>query len=95
MDTAEYSIWVDAALDPAYPDNEVKPGKDWVWNEKRVNELLAKNDNDVLFVSGTASNMEKFLDQFDHVILLTAPDEVIVQRLQTRTGLPMDSPRKK
>ncbi|ASZ12845.1 hypothetical protein CK934_18725 [Chitinophaga sp. MD30] len=30
--------------------------------------------------------MEKFLDQFDHVILLTAPDEVIVQCLQTRSG---------
>ncbi|UCJ09533.1 hypothetical protein KTO58_10195 [Chitinophaga pendula] len=30
--------------------------------------------------------MEKFMDQFDHVILLTVPDEVIVLRLLKRTG---------
>ncbi|UCJ09529.1 hypothetical protein KTO58_10175 [Chitinophaga pendula] len=28
LDTAEYSIGVDAALGAAYADNEVKPGKD-------------------------------------------------------------------
>ena len=59
--------------------------RDWVWREDRIQELLATEDGDVLFVSGCAENMGKFLPQFDHVILLSAPADVIVARLATRT----------
>jgi dephospho-CoA kinase len=85
LDSASYSTWVDAVPDPEYPDNEVQPGKDWVWQEERVHELLS-SDIQLLFVSGCASNMSKFYPWFDHIILLTAPDEVIVKRLSTRRG---------
>lgn len=86
LDSEAWSIWVNAAADPAYPDNEVQPGKDWVWNEPRVLELLSTLDTDLLFLSGCASNMDKFYSYFDHIVLLTAPDDVIIQRLSQRQG---------
>jgi len=86
LDNDPFSIWVDAEEDPAYPDNEVRPGKDWVWDEERVRELLATRDTELLFVSGCASNMSKFYSSFAHVVLLTAPASTIVERLQTREG---------
>jgi hypothetical protein len=86
LDTAAFSTWVDAAPDPEFPDNEVKPGKDWVWHEERVSTLLSGNSSELLFVSGCASNMAQFYPYFAHTILLTAPDAVIVQRLQSRSG---------
>lgn len=38
-----------------------------------------------MFVSGCAANQRLFRTSFEHVILLTAPREVIVHRLATRT----------
>lgn len=50
-----------------------------------MQDLLATEDAEVLFLSGCAANMKKFLPQFDHVVLLSAPTDVILQRLATRT----------
>ena len=61
---------------------------DWVWREDRIQELLSTEDAELLFVSGTASNQGKFYAQFDHVVLLSAPTAVIVERLATRTNNP-------
>ena len=47
--------------------------------------LLSTEGANLLFVSGCAANMGNFLPQFDHVVLLSAPAEVIVGRLATRT----------
>ena len=60
----------------------------WVWREDRMHDLLATEDADVLFVSGTVPNQRKFYPRFDHVILLSAPTAVIVERLATRTNNP-------
>lgn len=54
----------------------------------RIDELLSTEDADVLFLSGCASNMGQFLPRFDHVILLSAPADVIVERLKRRTNNP-------
>jgi shikimate kinase len=73
------------------PESELTglgPGTDWVWREDRIHALLAVQDADVLFVSGCASNQRKFYDEFDHVMLLTAPAAVIAKRLATRTNNP-------
>ena len=64
------------------------PGRDWIWCEDRVAALLARDDADVLFLSGCAPNQGTFYPQLDHVILLTAPADVIVERLTTRTNNP-------
>jgi shikimate kinase len=64
------------------------PGQDWVWREDRIQALLSTADADVLFLGGCSPNQGKFYPQLDHVILLTAPAQVIVERLATRTTNP-------
>ena len=58
---------------------------DWVWREERIRELLAEDDADLLFISGCATNQVKFYEHFDHVILLSAPPEVLLERLSSRS----------
>jgi dephospho-CoA kinase len=73
------------------PDDEptgLDPGYDWVWREDRIQELLSREDVDVLFLSGCAPNQGTFYPWFDHIILLSAPAHVIVERLATRTNNP-------
>ena len=83
LDTPEWSEWVDAdasdALTPA-------AGKDWVWREDRVRQLLAAPRDATLFLSGCASNMEGFLPLMDTVILLSAPAATVMARLAGRSA---------
>lgn len=67
---------------------DVDGDRDWLWREDRIQDLLSAEDADVLFVGGCAQNMGKFLPQFDHVVLLSATADVIVERLGTRTTNP-------
>ena len=66
----------------------VNGAPEWVWHEERIRQLLATEDAEVLFVSGTVSNQGKFYPQFDHVVLLSAPTPVLLGRLATRTNNP-------
>lgn len=68
--------------------SEFDENGDWEWNEARIRELLSDESADVLFLSGTSAKMGHFLLQFDHVVLLSAPAEVMVQRLCDRTNNP-------
>jgi dephospho-CoA kinase len=85
LDGDEYSTW--APLDTLAPaaGTPVEAERDWVWREERVQALLASQEADLLFVSGCAPNMGSFLPQFDRVVLLSAPAELIVARLAVRT----------
>ena len=60
-------------------------GDEWLWREDRMAELLAAEDERPLFVSGCMSNQGKFYDRFDAVVLLSAPAEVILDRIERRT----------
>ncbi|MGH2533633.1 MAG: AAA family ATPase [Thermomicrobiales bacterium] len=73
---------------PADEPTGLDPGQDWVWQEDRIQALLSTDDADVLFLSGTSPNQGKFYPQFDHIVLLTAPADVIIERLATRTTNP-------
>ena len=85
MDTDEWSEWVTGAgSDRSRPVEE----PDWVWREDRIRRLLATEDTDVLFVSGCKSNQGMFYAHFDHVVLLSAPVPLLMQRLATRTTNP-------
>jgi shikimate kinase len=65
------------------------PGQDWVWREDLIQDLLSADDGaEALFLGGCSPNQGKFYPQFDHVVLLTAPARVIVERLATRTTNP-------
>jgi dephospho-CoA kinase len=85
-DSPEYSEWVEVTGDTDALGSPEWGAKDWVWREDRVQALLSTEDADLLFVSGCAANMGKFLPQFDHIVLLSAPAEVIAERLATRTN---------
>jgi dephospho-CoA kinase len=58
------------------------------WREDAIQALLATEDTDVLFVAGCEENQVRFHSQFDRIILLSAPLEVLTQRLATRTNNP-------
>jgi shikimate kinase len=62
--------------------------RDWIWREDRIRWLLAAEDADALFVCGCKSNQGKFYSWFDHVVLLSAPTPLLLERLATRTTNP-------
>ena len=82
-DSDEWSVHV---VDSDPSGSGVEP--DWVWREDRIQRLLSTEDTDVLFVSGCKTNQSKFYPQFDHVVLLSAPMALILERLATRTTNP-------
>jgi dephospho-CoA kinase len=55
------------------------------WREDRIAELLARDCEQPLFVSGTVSNQGRFYARFDAVVLLSAPVEVLLSRIERRT----------
>jgi hypothetical protein len=57
----------------------------YVWREDRVAELLARERDGPLFVSGTVSNQGRFYPDFDAVVLLSAPLDVLLRRIEHRT----------
>jgi adenylate kinase family enzyme len=57
----------------------------YVWHEERIHALLAEDEGPTLFVSGTVSNQGRFYPQFDAVVLLSAPLDVLLERIATRT----------
>ena len=57
----------------------------YVWREDRIAELLAREGQGPLFVSGTVSNQGRFYPRFDAVVLLSAPLEVLLGRIEGRT----------
>ena len=85
-DCDEFSQWVEVQSSADSFGSPVDVDRDWVWREDRIQDLLSTEDAEVLFLSGCAENMPKFLPQFDHVILLSAPADIIVHRLRTRTN---------
>lgn len=59
---------------------------DGTWDEPRMEQLLAGHSDVV--VSGTVENQVRFYDRFEHVVLLSAPLEMLTQRVLGRTNNP-------
>jgi shikimate kinase len=59
---------------------------DGTWDEPRMSRLLARHADVV--VSGTVDDQGRFYDRFEHVVLLSAPLPVLLERVRTRTGNP-------
>jgi dephospho-CoA kinase len=57
-----------------------------IWREDAIQKLLSAEDADVLFIAGCEENQVRFYPQFDHIILLTAPLEALLDRLAARTN---------
>ena len=65
-------------------DGYTEPGADgaWRWRTQDVAELLAHSGEDALFFAGCSEEQTQF--DWDLAVLLTAPKEIILQRLATR-----------
>ena len=64
--------------EPGWKDGEL-------WREDRMAELLGE-DGGTLFVSGCVPNQGRFYDRFDAVVLLSAPADVMLERIDGRTN---------
>jgi shikimate kinase len=62
--------------------------RDWVWREEAVARLLAADDGRTLFLAGCKTNQGRFYGQLDAVVLLTAPPEVLLERIDAREDNP-------
>ena len=60
----------------------------YVWREDRIRELLAREEGPALYVSGTVSNQGRFYGYFDAVVLLSAPADLLLNRIESRTTNP-------
>jgi adenylate kinase family enzyme len=58
---------------------------EWLWVEERITGLLDSDDGRSLFVQGCVRNQSKFYDRFNAVVLLSAPADVILDRIALRT----------
>jgi hypothetical protein len=71
-------------LDYVESSDELHRGE-WLWVEERITGLLDSDDGPSLFVEGCVSNQSKFYDRFNAVVLLSAPADVILDRVARRT----------
>ena len=60
--------------------------EDGTWDEAKMSSALASHEH--IIVSGTVENQGRFYDRFAHVVLLSAPIEVLLERVQRRTNNP-------
>jgi dephospho-CoA kinase len=68
----DYGDWIERGAEP-------------LWREDRIDQLLDEHENGVLFVSGCVANQGKFYPRFDAVVLLSAPADVILERVAGRS----------
>ena len=57
----------------------------YLWREDRIADLLTRERDVTLYVSGTVSNQGRFYPSFDAVVLLSAQAQVLLDRLERRT----------
>lgn len=56
------------------------------WDEERMSRLLSAHTD--LVVAGTVENQGDFYDRFTHVVLLSAPLEILLERVTNRRTNP-------
>ncbi len=66
------------------PPDELHRGE-YLWVKAQMARLLDSGDPRSLFVAGGAANQSEFYDRFDAVVLLSAPADVILDRVAHRT----------
>ncbi len=75
--------WREYREDPE-PSDELHRGE-WLWVEEKIAALLDSDDGRSLFVQGCVRNQSQFYDRFDAVVLLSAPADVLLDRIARRT----------
>jgi GNAT superfamily N-acetyltransferase len=64
-----------------------------LWREPLIDALLRRPREAPLFVQGTVANQGRFYDRFDAIALLSAPVDVVFDRLAQRTNNPYGKTR--
>jgi shikimate kinase len=59
-------------------------GREQLWRGERIDALLVQRHDGVLLLSGCVANQGKFYPRFDAVVLLSAPVDVILERVTGR-----------
>jgi dephospho-CoA kinase len=59
-------------------------GPEPLWHEDRIAALLDEDSDGALFVAGCVANQGRFYPRFDAVVLLSAPADVILDRVAAR-----------
>ncbi|MGO9079187.1 MAG: AAA family ATPase [Streptosporangiaceae bacterium] len=77
-DTDQWSRWV------RLPDGAA----DWIWREDAITGLLDGHQHGHLFVAGCKTNQGLFYARFDHIVLLSAPAEIVLARIESRDTNP-------
>lgn len=79
-------------VDTDYGDYYEVVDEERLWRPERIEALLREapsgDDGGVLFVQGTTRNQGAFYPWFDDIVLLSAPVEVLTDRLTNRTPNP-------
>ncbi|MFF0544117.1 shikimate kinase [Nocardia thailandica] len=83
MDT-DYGGWTEELPNPDGTGLEPR------WRETRIDALIAAHEQsgETLFIAGTVSNQVGFYRRFDAIVLLSAPVEVILERIARRDTNP-------
>ncbi|UCM87196.1 nucleoside/nucleotide kinase family protein [Streptomyces marincola] len=77
-DSDAWSRWV--TLPDGSPDR--------IWREREITALLTGHTGGHLFLAGCKSNQGGFYPLLDQVVLLSAPADVLLARIERRTGNP-------
>lgn len=59
-------------------------GWEHLWREDRVDALLDRHEEGVLFLSGCVANQQEFYPRVDAIVLLSAPVDVILDSVASR-----------
>jgi broad-specificity NMP kinase len=71
-------------VDTDYGGYSEEVASERLWREDRIALLLSQHRDGLLFVSGCVANQGKFYPQFDAVVLLHAPANVILEHVGGR-----------
>lgn len=77
-DTDEWSVWV----------TQGDGSPDWIWRDDAIAALLDEYEHGQLFVAGCKTNQGTFYPRFDHIALLSAPAEILIERVTNRSTNP-------
>ena len=69
------------------PVDELHRGE-FLWMAERMTAALDSDEGRALFVGGWAANQSDFYDRFDAIVLLSAPANVLLDRVGGRTNNP-------
>lgn len=76
------------ALDTDVDATRLGDAGERLWDESKVQAVLDDAAGSTVFVIGSASNQVHFYDKFDRVVLLSAPTDLMLERVRTRTNNP-------